>query len=51
MNDVIWVLVAFLLLSIIVIALPVLWMMAKEIGTIMRTEPPLQGPYFNDESE
>ena len=49
MNDVIWVFVIFLLLSIIVIALPVVWMMAKELGSILRTAPPLQGPI--DESE
>jgi len=40
-----------LLFCIIIIALPVLWMMAKELGSILRTAPPLQGPYFNDESE
>tara|TARA_R110000824_G_scaffold76580_1_gene193962 strand:+ start:2044 stop:2199 length:156 start_codon:yes stop_codon:yes gene_type:complete len=51
MIDVILVFVAFFLISIIIIALPVLWMMAKELGSILRTAPPLQGPYFNDESE
>ena len=40
-----------LLFCVIVIALPVLWAMVKEIGSILRTAPPLQGSHSNEESE
>jgi uncharacterized protein YneF (UPF0154 family) len=45
------ILLVFLLFLIAITAamIPVIWMTVKEISSMMRTAPPLQGPYFNDE--
>ena len=49
MNNTILFFFLFFIITIFIIALPALWTTVKEIGTIMRTAPALQGPYFNDE--
>ena len=51
MNNTILLFFTFFIVIIFVIALPVLWAMVKEIGSILRTAPPLQGSHSNEESE